>query len=157
MGRSGLRKAIQIGYLQMKPPFEGLLNPLLQRCRTAANESHAGNVLRDFLPIHVRAVVIIPIMSREWVYTYDLDVPKARVIGERVYDQRIPEAYPWTFEDGREKAYVEGWVWARAWSSTSADHKTVEIARDPAGGGPRARNTHYRTRHVGMKEEETER
>ncbi len=57
------------------------------------NRTLIENILKDFLPIPVRAVFIIePVTYKEWVYTYGFPMASPqRLVGELSYDGTIPE------------------------------------------------------------------
>jgi hypothetical protein len=121
------------------------------------NQHLLKRVLRQFLPIHVRVVIIIPVVSRELVYTYDFPDVEQKVIGERVFDSTIPEGYPWPLADAHDDV-VPGWMWVHSvyighQPVKYTDHRTVEIV-EPPGAEPSARYTQYRTWHTGLRQEE---
>jgi hypothetical protein len=101
-------------------------------------------VLREFLPIQVRAVLIIePAPFRERVYTYDFpDVTPQRRIGEVAFDSTIPETLPRLADEYADT--VPGWVWFHSWSEATPHHRSVDFAADPI-------DTSERSWHIGVE------
>ena len=102
------------------------------------------NVLRQFLPIQVRAVLVIePAPHKDRVYTYAFpDADPESVIGEQVFDSTIPESYGELADEHLDR--VPGWVWVYAWSETTPNHRTVDFDADPI-------DTSQRTWHMGVE------
>lgn len=111
------------------------------------NRNLLTNVLRQFLPAPVRVVFIIPIVTREAVYTYDLpDADPQRLIGEEVADQLTSPAAD-TY-GGVASAYADapdGWVFASSWSQDTPDPSTIDTAAVPVTLNPRTRHTGIHT------------
>ncbi len=113
-------------------------------------------VLRQFLPIQVRAMLILePPPYKEAVYTYDFpDAESQRVIGEVAFDSILPESY-----DGLRDEYQDiapGWDWIYSWSPTTPEsHRSVLFSgKDPVTGedvDPENIDTSQRTWHIGLK------
>ncbi len=75
------------------------------------------SLLKSFLPIQVRAVVIIQQVFPELVYTYDSPQhPQPRFIGERWYDARLSEVY-----QGLADNYTDAvnFHWFRIWEAAA--------------------------------------
>jgi hypothetical protein len=110
------------------------------------NRNLINNVLRQFLPIQVRIVFIIPIVSRERVYTYDFPTEEPqRLIGESWFDSMDTEDGD-TYS-GIVDEYVDtmvGWIYMHAWSEEFTDHTTVDFNAEEI-------NTNFRTVHVGLQ------
>ncbi len=111
------------------------------------NRNLIRNALRQFLPIQVRVVFIIPLVSREFIYTYDFpEANPQRRIGEVTFDSVLPETYGTVRDFYRDQA--PGWRWFRAWAEDNIDHQTVDFDKTPP------KNIDLRTRHIGLDEGE---
>lgn len=104
--------------------------------------------LRQFLPIHVRALLfILPAVHREYVYTYDFpEVEPQRKIGEYVKRQTTVQSVQ--IYTGLHDAYADSvpeWTWLRSWSMDFTHHLSVDFGPfDP----PQVIDTTYRTWHT---------
>jgi hypothetical protein len=109
----------------------------------ARNRQVVQDVLQHFLPIQVRAVLIIePAPHREAVYTYDfLAEPAQRRLGETAFDSVLPE----TVGAARDSHidWVAGWTWIHSWAQEFADHRTLDLTSSPV-------DTRNRTWHTGL-------
>ncbi len=110
------------------------------------NRNLIHSVLRQFLPSQVRVVFIIPIVSREQVYTYDFpDTEPQRLIGEQFFDSLDTSAaddysgFTDEYQDG-----IADWVWIRSWSLDAPNHHSVDFTADPI-------DTNFRTVHIGLQ------
>jgi phage tail-like protein len=76
--------------------------------------SQIESLLRSFLPMQVRAVVIIQQVFSEVVYNYEREQESPRLIGERWYDSRLGEVYA-----GADDRYADAvsFHWFRLWQS----------------------------------------
>ncbi len=100
-------------------------------------------VLAEFLPIQVRAVLVIePPPYRDAIYTYD--TPEAipqHSIGENAFDSQLPETLAGLKE--RYEDRVPGWIWFHSWCPSHASHQTVDFRNSPV-------DTRYRSWHTGL-------
>ena len=101
------------------------------------------SVLRQFLPIQVRAVFIIALADEELVYTYDFPAAEpARIITEQFFDSTIPETYGALGDSSQDS--VPEWVWMRAWSDAHPHHRTLDFTATPI-------DTRFRTWHTHLE------
>ena len=111
------------------------------------NQKLIENVLKQFLPIQVRAVFIIePAVYEELIYTYDFPaVEPQRLIAEQFFDRMdstTSEIYS-GLGDSYQDA-VPGWIWLRSWSEEYPDHRTINFTTIPI-------DTKFRTWHIGLE------
>lgn len=110
------------------------------------NQHLIKGVLKEFLPIQVRPVFIIPLVSRELVYAYDFrETEQPRYIIEHFFDSITSiasEAYIGLGDNYRDT--VPEWIWMRTWSETYTDHRTVDFTITPV-------DTRYRIWHIGLE------
>jgi hypothetical protein len=109
------------------------------------NHRRIKDVLKQFLPIQVRAVFIIELVATEAVYTYDFpDAAETRLIVESAVDSVdtvAAETYTGLFDSRRDT--VPGWIWIHSWSSAYPDHRTVDFTQSSI-------ITSFRTWHTGL-------
>lgn len=111
------------------------------------NQKLIENVLKQFLPIQVRAVFIIePAVYKELIYTYDFPTVKPqRLITEQFFDRAVTttlETYSGLGDSYRDT--IPGWIWLRSWNEQYPDHHTVDFTTTPV-------DTKYRTWHIGLE------
>lgn len=108
-----------------------------------------ASVLRQFLPIQVRAVLVIePAPYRETIYTYAFPAAPRRVIGELIIDtlsDRRSDSYGGANDDHTDA--VPDWTRIHSWSVATPDHRSVDSNSAPI-------DLTYRTWHVGLEQEE---
>jgi hypothetical protein len=115
--------------------------------RIVRNQNLIKDVLKQFLPIQVRVVFIIPLTTRELIYTYDFPDADPRLIGEQVMDATLPETYL-GLEDSHERAVIPGLVLMRSWGEAHADHlRLTAVLTDPP-------DTRFRTWHEDLEMED---
>jgi phage tail-like protein len=108
------------------------------------NRQVIQNVLRQFLPLQVRPVLIIePTPYPEPVYTYEFpeETPQ-RLLGENVFDSLLPETFGGVSDSYQD--IVPGWTLAHSWSSAFPGHHTVDFRSSPI-------DTQYRTWYTGLR------
>jgi len=109
------------------------------------NRRRIKDVLKQFLPIQVRAVFIIELVVTEAVYTYEFgDAAAPRLIVEAAVDTVTAvakETYSGLIDSRRDT--VPEWIWVRSWSSTYPDHRTVDLTQSPV-------TTSFRTWHTAL-------
>ena len=107
------------------------------------NQKLIENVLKQFLPIQVRAVFIIePAVYKEMLYTYDFPQVPRQLITEQFFDSTIPEVYSGLVDDYQDTA--PGWIWLRTWSTANPEHRTVDSTTTPI-------DTRFRAYHIGLE------
>ena len=107
-----------------------------------------ASALRQFLPVQVRAVLIIELATyRDPVYSYDFpDVEPQRKIGERFMDTLLEDPLTEIYEGPSEESTdrVPDWVWIYSWGPNTKHHHCVDFTADPI-------DTSLRTWHVGVE------
>jgi hypothetical protein len=110
------------------------------------NRNLITNVLRQFLPIQIQIVFIIPIVTRERIYTYDFPSEQPqRLIAEHVSDSL--DGVTSDLYSGLRDEYTDaapGWVWMYSWSEIYPGLTTVDVTAIPI-------NTSIRTWHIGLE------
>jgi phage tail-like protein len=108
------------------------------------NQNLVQNILRQFLPIQVRAVFIIePVVYKEPIYTYDFPtVDPQRQIGELFFDRASVEVYSGLRDHATDS--IPGWIWMRSWSTTTSQARTVDVTVTPV-------DTRFRTWQLGVE------
>ena len=111
------------------------------------NRNLITKVLRQFLPAPVRVVFIIPIVTREAVYTYDLpDADPQRLLGEEVADTLdVPAAEAYGGMGSEYADTMAGWARAYAWSQARPDAATVDTGEVPPDLSRRSWHTGVQT------------
>ena len=100
------------------------------------------DVLKQFLPITVRAVLAIELISRDHFYP-DGFPPENETTFFTLDVRPAPEVYAGLVDDYTDT--VPGWTFIRAWSTENTNHASVDFDEDPI-------DTSLRTWHTGLEE-----
>jgi hypothetical protein len=104
-------------------------------------------VLRQFMPIQMRAVFIInPAVYKELVYTYDHPTAESqRFIEESFIDNiEVSAADVYSGLSDSYKDRVPDWIWLRSWSEEYPGHRSVDFTETPV-------ETIYRIWHTALE------